>query len=259
MIFKRAVAKLRAQDWTAIAIELAIVVVGVFLGTWVANRNQEAVERREAEQMIGELRPGLTSFVAALDDARRYCATATRYGDTAFAGWAGDPKVTDEDFVIAAYQASQVTQIALNGGSWTQIYGGDQLSRLSDPALRRDLASVMALDFGQLALVNVSTPYRQHVRETIPADIQDAIRAKCGDYTVPGLTIRTLLPATCHLDFPAQRWAETARDLRAEPDLVRQLRWHRAAGASFVFIVGLFEQRAKAALARIDANQRSQR
>jgi hypothetical protein len=39
MIFKRAVARLRAQDCVAITIELAIVVIGVFLGTQVANWN----------------------------------------------------------------------------------------------------------------------------------------------------------------------------------------------------------------------------
>ena len=35
MIHKRAIAKLSAQDWFAIAIELGIVIVGVFIGTWV--------------------------------------------------------------------------------------------------------------------------------------------------------------------------------------------------------------------------------
>ena len=40
MIYKRFVANLRAQNWFAIGVELAIVVVGVFIGTWVANWNQ---------------------------------------------------------------------------------------------------------------------------------------------------------------------------------------------------------------------------
>lgn len=40
MIYKRVAARLRAQDWVAITIELAIVVVGVFVGTWVADWNQ---------------------------------------------------------------------------------------------------------------------------------------------------------------------------------------------------------------------------
>src|SRR4051812_21009610 len=120
MIYRRLGARLKAQDWLAITIELAIVIVGVFIGTWVANRNQEASERRQAEEMIAELRPGLLNFGQALDSATNYFAVANKYGDTAFAGWAGNPKVSEKAFVIAAYQASQITQIALNGGSWTQ-------------------------------------------------------------------------------------------------------------------------------------------
>ena len=259
MIFKRAVAKLRAQDWTAISIELAIVILGVFIGTWVANRNQEVVERRGAEQMVAEVRPGLALFEQALASAQDYLATATRYGDVAFAGWASDPKVSDEQFVIAAYQASQITQIAMNGASWMQIYGGTKLSQLSDPELRRDLAGVMALDFGQLSLSNIATPYRQDVREIIPQDIQDAIRSHCGDMTVKGTAIVTLLPPTCDVNFPAERWATAAHDLRAEPRLVKELRWHRAAVASFVFVVGIFRQRVERALDRIDADSKGRR
>ena len=59
MIFKRAIAKLQAQDWTAITIELVIVVVGVFLGIWVANRNQERERRQETREMLVQLKPKL--------------------------------------------------------------------------------------------------------------------------------------------------------------------------------------------------------
>ena len=44
MIFKRAIAKLRAQDWTAITIELVIVTLGVLIALaaqqWANNRSQ---------------------------------------------------------------------------------------------------------------------------------------------------------------------------------------------------------------------------
>ena len=117
----------------------------------------------------------------------------------------------------------------------------------------------MALDFGQLNQSYVATPYRQHVREVIPQDIQDAIRANCGDYILRGPAIDTLLPATCELDFPAERWKAAARDLRAEPGLVKELRWHRASVASFVFIVGIFRSRVQLALDRIDFDARKTR
>ena len=259
MLVRRLTGSLKEQHWMAIAIELIIVIVGVFIGTWVANRNQAAVERREAEQMVAEVRPGLAQFEQALKSVDRYFATTNRYADTAFAGWAGHPKVSDEQFVIAAYQASQITQVAMNGASWTQIYGGDELSRLPDPDLRSDLAGVMALDFSQLSQNYVATPYRQDVREVIPEDIQDAIRAHCGDYLSGGSAIATLLPATCDLDFPAPRWAAAAHDLRAEPRLVKELRWHRASVASFAFIVGIFRRRVQVALDRIDFDVRARR
>ena len=56
MIYKRAIAKLRGQEWSAIAIELAIVVVGVFMGTWVANgekRGQVHLFRFAARPLVG--------------------------------------------------------------------------------------------------------------------------------------------------------------------------------------------------------------
>lgn len=252
MLVRRLGTSLKEQHWMTIAIELIIVIVGVFIGTWVANRNQAAVERRDAERMVAEVRPGLWQFEEALKSAEQYFATANHYGDTAFAGWAHDPKVSDEQFVIATYQASQVTQVAMNGASWTQIYGGSELSRIPDPELRSDLAGVMALDFGQLSLANVTTPYRQDVREIIPDDIQGAIRAHCGDYVTRGAAIETLLPATCNVDFPASRWAAAARDLRGEQQLVKELRWHRASVASFVFIVGIFRRRVQRTMDRID-------
>ena len=41
MILRRLSANLKAQNWTAIAIEFVIVVAGVFVGTQVSNWNDE--------------------------------------------------------------------------------------------------------------------------------------------------------------------------------------------------------------------------
>ena len=57
MIFKRFAANLRAQNWFAIALEVAIVIVGVFIGTWVANWNEERLEREETARMLDDLNP----------------------------------------------------------------------------------------------------------------------------------------------------------------------------------------------------------
>lgn len=78
MIHKRLGANLRAQNWFAIAIELAIVVVGVFIGTWVANWNTQRVEQAEARRMLVQLEPSIELLQQYFDSARQYYGVTRR-------------------------------------------------------------------------------------------------------------------------------------------------------------------------------------
>ncbi|WP_294123460.1 hypothetical protein [Sphingomonas sp.] len=245
MIFKRTVAKLRAQDWVAIAIELLIVIIGVFVGIQAANWNQARVERLQTERMLSELQPGLEHFIGFFDTAKPYYATTRAYADNAFAGWRGDPGVSNEQFVISAYQASQVYGLEINAVNWARIFGGDQVRSIDDPDIRRGLASLMSVDFADVGPAAVRTRYREQVRKVIPEDIQDLIRDRCGDRPIPGRPLLAHLPATCDLDLAPDRWAEAAAALRAHPDLVGELRWHLAAVATFLFNMGKIDQRTR--------------
>jgi len=91
MIYRRVAARLRAQDWLAIAIELAIVIVGVFIGTQVSNWNQARTERSENERVLRNLRPEITSMIANFATIGTYYDTERRYAEAALAGWRGDP------------------------------------------------------------------------------------------------------------------------------------------------------------------------
>src|SRR5436190_1627440 len=101
MIYKRVAARLRAQDWFAITIEVGIVIVGVFIGTQVSNWNQERLEKRETQRMLTQVDPQLQSMSNYFSSSRVYYATTRAYATTALAGWRSDPKVSDHDFVIA--------------------------------------------------------------------------------------------------------------------------------------------------------------
>lgn len=253
MIFKRFAANLRAQNWSAIGIELMIVVIGVFIGTQVSNWNQARLEKRATERMIEELKPGLQNFIDFFDTAKAYYATTGAYADSAFAGWRKDPAMNDEQFVIAAYQASQIYSLGLNAVNWAQVFGGDQLKNIDDPQMRRGLANLMTLNYDMIDLPAVDTPYRQNVRQVIPEDIQDAIRSQCGDKVIPNKPLTQQLPATCDLDFPDSRWTSAATALRAQPELASQLRWHRAAVAAFLSNMDLFETQTREVKSRIGA------
>ena len=235
MILRRLTANLRTQNWTAIGIEFLIVVVGVFLGTQVANWNQARLEKQATQRMLVQLIPELRAeleFFASIED---YYRTSRRYADRAAAGWKGE-RITDNEFVIAAYQASQINGIGINPDSWSLTFGGDQLRNIEDPRVRRDLEVVLTSEYAPVEFNAVATPYREQVRRIIPTEVQDEIRQACGDQNVKGHygIYLAVLPTQCDLKIDAGVAAATAAALRARPQLLGELRWHLAAVATFL-------------------------
>jgi len=231
MILRRLTANLRAQNWTAIAIEFLIVVLGVFIGTQVANWNQQRTERRETQRMLVQLVPELQSQLEFFDSVHTYYATSRIYADQALAAWNGDRRVSDEQFVIAAYQASQVTGIGTNAENWAITFGGDQLRNIENPKVRRNMELMLTSDYSTVTFESVATPYRENVRRVIPIKVQDDIRRACGDRNVPGKHgfVLVVLPKACGLRIEPAEAATIAAALRARPDLLGELNWHLAA------------------------------
>jgi hypothetical protein len=238
MIYKRFAANLRAQNWTAIGIELVIVVVGVFLGTWVANWNQERIAQRDTDALLRELGPEMARQKQIVQSTRNYFGITRRYADSALAGWRGDPRVGDAQFVIAAYQASQSAGLDANGQSWTTIFGGDQLRRIEDPGIRAPLQRLMTFEYSILSYRMLNTPYREKVRRIIPSDVQEAIRKSCGD-RLDGTGLTLTLPSRCELEIPSA--GQVAAKLRAQPELLEELAQHQSAVASQIINLDLFE------------------
>ena len=150
--------------------------------------------------------------------------------------------------MIAANQASQNNYTGSNGGSWSQAFGSDRLGTVKDPQLRKDLGQLMSIDYNVIEQ-EIFTDYRRHVRQVIPEEVQDAIRAQCGDRR--NADGAQELPEVCSLNLPSQRFAEAANALRAHPELVGELRWHFAAVASYTNNLELFETVSRRALDRI--------
>lgn len=254
MIFKRAVAKLRAQDWLAIAVELGIVIVGVFIGNWVNDRNQQRVQRHEVEALVERLKPTLAQFDEQVAGELAYYANARSYAFTAFAGWNRDLRVSDRQFVIAAYQASQVTGFSASSQSFSTLIGADQVREIGDPELRRKMGAVLGADFSQLSYQNMLTDYRRHVRELIPNSIQEDIRAACGDQNAPIGIVR--LPPKCDIALPTDQSAKAAAALRAHPELVNELNYHLAQSSTLVANIRRFGERTRRLMAQIDDKHR---
>jgi hypothetical protein len=242
MILRRLTENLRLQNWTTIAIELVIVIIGVFVGSQVSDWNQARLEKETTARMLSQLKPELSGEIDYFQSVRRYYQTTHRYADVALAGWNGDAGTSDEQFVIAAYQASQIYGVGINGQSWSLAFGGDQLRNIDDPTLRRDLAAVLTADSTNI-LATMQTRYRDDVRLVIPNDIQMEIRERCGDRLMKdaaGVAI-FVLPAKCALGLDPAAAAAAARRLRAHPALAGELALHLASANTYLQDVDIIQ------------------
>lgn len=238
----------RDQNWTAIAIEFVLVILGVFLGIMAANWNEERIEKRETQELLDQVDDQLTNFVVYIDSMDGYYRSAGRYGDRAIAGWRGDQSVSDAEFVVAAYQASQIVGVGNNAGTFAAIFGAENLRDIEDPVIRQNLATVMTYDFAVIDLRSVATRYREEVRKTIPHEVQSAIRAHCNDRFIDG---RLSLPEPCDIKIDQQMAREAAAALRARPELVGELQWHRAAVVNQVTQAAILGQNSRILTERI--------
>jgi hypothetical protein len=227
MIYRRAVAKLRAQDWTAIFIELMIVIVGVFVGTWVANWNEQRADKRAVQRLIEQLQPKLGQYEGVVTDDLAYYATVRGFAKTAQAGLAHDPEVSDRDLVIAAFQASELSGFngnPFNGGTLLSV---DEVRKINDPETRDRLMILESFDTELLNLLGEGSEYREKVRSIIPDEVQQGILAECGDEISPD-GHHFWLRATCAAQIDPRLAASTASALRAHPELVQALTSHMA-------------------------------
>lgn len=250
MIYKRVAARLRAQDWLAIMIELAIVVVGVFIGTWVANWNQDRAEQRDINAIVEKLAGDVSRRMAIVQNNHDYYGTTGKFARIAFAGWARDPAISDRDFVIAAYQASQVLAFNSDSQTYNMLLGGDQARKISDVPLRDAIIGLLTFNYEPVSLPAVRTRYRDDVRAVIPDEIQTAIRAQCSDFIAP--TGMTVLPSTCDIAVSEPAARSGAAALRAHPELVGALRQHRAQTAIYLYNIDQLKVRLRRVQAVLD-------
>jgi hypothetical protein len=68
MLLRRVIEHVREQNWTAVAIDFAIVVVGVFVGIQVANWNEARVERELIAGHLSEIADDLRSHLESSAD-----------------------------------------------------------------------------------------------------------------------------------------------------------------------------------------------
>jgi hypothetical protein len=85
MLMRRAIEQLRHQQWMAIAIDLVIVVLGVFLGIQVSNWNDARIEQARSAIMVDAFRSELSDYIKVTSEFKAQATSGLDAFDAAYA------------------------------------------------------------------------------------------------------------------------------------------------------------------------------
>lgn len=227
MILRRVISHFRDQEWTAIAIDFAIVVLGVFVATQVSNWNDNRETRQRA-----------AVFSARLTDDMRYEAWSYEYlidynkdvrtgAKAAIDSLNGKAPLSDEQFLINAYRATQYKYMDRGRATYDELVSTGEIGLIADNTLRTTAISLFTTDLIDVVAEEArAAPFREIFRRRVPADIQHALLEKCGDrFAATGDydAIIGSLAYPCELGLPQAEIAEAASLLRSHEGLMEAL------------------------------------
>ncbi len=175
--------RLREYDWTAAAIELVIVVVGILIALQVSTWNQNRLDRARADAYLRRLHAELVTDQHNIDNTLLFWKKVSGYGQAAIANAETGQRVDGSNWktVLAWYQASQLMPFELQDTTYTEMRDGDGLGLIDDEGLRKQLADYYRLSgTGITANILRHDPvYRIQIRGLTPWRVQQYIWNKC--------------------------------------------------------------------------------
>lgn len=223
MIFSRFAQHLKQQQWTATFIELAIVILGVFIGLQVNNWNQAQVDARLGQDYVKRLTRDLKENLDGVQAQVAYytaVADSVRKTDALLSSADPDPRL----LIVNAYRASEIIYVAPVRATWDQIVSSGHLGLLPRAAVDSGLSQYYAFDVARSVYdMGVDSEYRKLVRGIIPLGMQIAMRAGCSDVRNRRGNI-TGFAKHCQFAADPAALAKVAAALRSDPAVAADLR-----------------------------------
>ena len=225
MVIRRIREHVAAQNWFAVGIDLAIVVLGVIIATQVNDWNEARIDRERGrsyrDRLIADLaltEGDMRASGAYYGDVRDHALAALEALDRPSAGL-GEPFLND------AYQATQLFPRFGRHATYDEILTSGHAGLVGSAALRDRLSNFYWRMDGLLSLMSFTPPYRDRMRSLMPYRIQQRIRARCDEILTNdgrGL-VTSRLPRTCAIDLDPAVTAAAVREIWSAPALDRDL------------------------------------
>jgi hypothetical protein len=225
MLPRRIASYLKDRNWTAVGIELLVVVIGVFLGLQVDNWNETRIERNNVRtyyvRLIEDIRTNENSLLAH----QAYYQNVRSHGEVALQALQTPQENLGEQFLIDLYQATQIWQTVFSRAAYDEVLSVGAMNTIPDVDARSRLANYyVAADAVSTQLLERSA-YRETVRARMPIGVQRRIETNCGDTVTVASNgaLITSFPDNCKLGLSRSEVEDAIESLLGSPMLATQL------------------------------------
>lgn len=228
MILRRLAHAFLRQDWTAVLIELIIVILGVWIGlqahNWNAEHSRRATATAARDSLVANLQRDIREFKAR----ERYYSSLYAHSDVVLAAM-NDPARLDEivawRFVESTYRLGQIWPFAQSRQVYRELEGKGDLDLIGGLDIRTAVAEYYDSSGAEFGItVNVQDPFRTRTRQLMPVPLQTHLARECRSVQgsnrsrVEGADVGDPIPRCPAPDMPALIGA-TARDFAANREL----------------------------------------
>ena len=225
MISRRITEHLKQQHWTAIAIDLLIVVLGVFIGlqvnNWNEGRKEHARERIYLERLLVDFDANVKTLENYVDGRRDDAQTLA---SLATALLRGGKSPTEEELQRPLCRWGAAPLPDLRQGTYNELVSSGGLSLLRDEKVRTLLADYSAAE-DRSAYVSTLLPALQHAAEPMEAyrtwvvtgDVAASFngKVKC-EFNIVGMRRDPRMPSVIAQFVRYQKLHETYRSAQLE-------------------------------------------
>ena len=212
------------HNWFAVAVDVLVVVLGVFLGMQANNWNEDRLDRKRGEQYRHRL---IDDLEANEEDFRTRTIYYRQVRDLGYATLQDlrHPTADPAGFLSDAFKAGNILPRATQRATYDEILAAGALGLLGDESIRRRIMTY----YSGLEMMDRLTapvpPYRDRVRSIMPYEIQQAILADCPEQDREDAQGRpdVFINASCRPKLDAADASAAVARIRAAPDIHRDL------------------------------------
>lgn len=217
------------HNWFAVGIDVAVVVLGVFLGLQANNWNENRLDHQRGEQYRQRL---VDDLEANEQDFRTRVAYYRQVRDQGYAALQDMRRSNSHDpvaFLHEAFKASNILPRSTRRATYQEVVSAGAMGSLGDESTRQKVM----IYYSTLEMTDVLTEtvpaYRDRLRSIMPYEIQRAILVDCPEINREDKKGRpdVILNASCRPKLVAKAAASGAIEVRSAPgikfDLTRSI------------------------------------